>query len=66
MDEREVQLAWRELFRGPVTPDVLSRAEALLEGLSGESPLHIRLANELAELTRGQASRSKRRANSRG
>lgn len=53
MDERDVLIAWRNLFRGSdVTPDTLTRAEALLDGLSGESPLHLRLAAELEELKR--------------
>ena len=51
MDEREITLAWRNLFRGKeVTPDALTQAQALLDGLSGESPLHLRLANELEDL----------------
>ena len=51
MDEREVTIAWRNLFRGKeVTSKSLAEAEALLDGLSGESPLHFRLATELEEL----------------
>ena len=51
MDEREVTIAWRNLFQGKeITQDVLAKAEALLDGFSGESPLHFRLANELEEL----------------
>jgi hypothetical protein len=53
MDEREVTNAWRSLFRGggeEVTPEALASAEAMLDGMSGESPLHLRLSNELAEL----------------
>jgi hypothetical protein len=51
LDEREVTIAWRNLFQGnEVTPEVLTKAQALLEGLSGESPLHLRLASELEEL----------------
>jgi len=53
VDERDVLNAWRNLFAGkPITPDSLSAAETLLDGLNGESPLHIRLATELAELKR--------------
>jgi hypothetical protein len=56
VDEREVLRAWRDLFRGSAaSPDTLAQAETLLDGLSGESPLHIRLANELGELKRGTA-----------
>jgi len=51
LDEREVTLAWRNLFRGKeISPAALAEAEVLLDGLSGESPLHVRLANELEDL----------------
>jgi hypothetical protein len=51
MDERDVLRIWRELFPNKdVTPEALAKADELLDGLSGESPLHLRLANELAEL----------------
>jgi hypothetical protein len=51
MDEHYVTLAWRNLFRGQViTPEALAKAETLLDGLGGESPLHLRLTNELEEL----------------
>jgi hypothetical protein len=51
LDERDVTRAWQNLFKGKeVTPDSLVKAEELLDGLSGESPLHLRFANELAEL----------------
>jgi len=56
VDEREVLRAWRNLFDGnEVTPVALDKAEELLDGLSGESPLHIRLANELEELKKRAA-----------
>jgi hypothetical protein len=51
MDEHYVTLAWRNLFRGQeITPEALAKAETLLDGLGGESPLHLRLTNELEEL----------------
>lgn len=51
MDERDVINSWRNLFHGKeVTTDSIAKAEALLDGLSGESPLHLRLAKELEEL----------------
>jgi hypothetical protein len=51
VDEREVLLAWRNLFHGKeINPDAIAKAETLLDGLSGESPLHLRLANELKDL----------------
>ena len=60
MDEREVLNAWRELFRAqPVSPKTLVDAESLLDGLSGESPLHLRLADELNDLKRAHAKPKK-------
>lgn len=55
LDERDVMNTWRTLFDGnKVTSDSLAKAEALLDGVSGESPLHIRLAKELAEMQKLQ------------
>jgi hypothetical protein len=60
MDERDVMNTWRNLFREKeITSDSLATAEAMLEGLSGESPLHIRLAQELVELRRLQQKQKK-------
>lgn len=51
LDERDVTLAWRNLFHGKeITAEALTKAESLLDGLNGESPLHLRLANELEDL----------------
>jgi hypothetical protein len=51
VDERDVINSWRYLFQGKeVTTDSLAKAEALLDSLSGESPLHLRLAKELEDL----------------
>jgi hypothetical protein len=51
VDEREVLLAWRSLPLGQgITPETLAKAESILDGMSGESPLHLRLATELEEL----------------
>ena len=62
LDEREVKIAWGNIFRGKaVTSDSLRQAEALLDGLSGESPLYLRLANELAELKKLSTSHSEKR-----
>ena len=56
MDERDVIRKWRDLFRAQgATPQALVEAEALLDGLSGESPLHLRLAGELDELKNASA-----------
>lgn len=62
MDEREVLRAWRDLFRSKEsTPDTLTKAETLLSGLSGESPLHLRLANELEDLKQLPTAGKKKR-----
>ena len=51
LDERDVTNAWRQLFHGKeITRESLRKAEALLAGVSGESPLHIRLAKELEQI----------------
>jgi hypothetical protein len=51
MDERDVMNTWRNLFHGKeLTRRSLTKAGALLDGLSGESPLHIRLAKELEDI----------------
>jgi hypothetical protein len=66
LDERDVINAWRELFRGKgTTPETLATAEALLSSLSGESPLHLRLANELEELKKGPTDRKQKRTSGR-
>jgi hypothetical protein len=66
VEERDVLNAWRTLFRGKtVTPETLAKAEELLADLSGESPLHIRLATELRELTDGPPAPNKRKRVSR-
>ncbi len=51
LTERAVERSWGRLFKG-VTPEegALEKAEALLEELRPESPLRLRLANELEEL----------------
>ncbi|MEO7403841.1 MAG: hypothetical protein ABIU95_09255 [Burkholderiales bacterium] len=55
MDERDVINSWRKLFDGhQITPESLAKAEELLEGVSGESPLHIRLARELEDMQKMQ------------
>jgi predicted neuraminidase len=55
LDERDVMNTWRNLFDAKeITSDSLAEADALLEGVSGESPLHIRLANELEEIRKLQ------------
>lgn len=66
MDEREVLLEWRKLFHSQVvTADILAQAETLLDGLCGESPLHLRLATELQELQRTQTGTQQKPARRR-
>ena len=51
LDERDVLNKWRSLFTGQeITSDSLTKGSALLNGLSGESPLHLRLAKELEDI----------------
>ena len=66
MDERDVMRKWRDLFHDQgATPQALVAAEELLEGLSGESPLHIRLAGELDELKNAHSVEKKKPAKRR-
>src|SRR5947207_1388125 len=45
LDERGVMNSWRMLFHGKeITSKSLAKAAALLDDMSGESPLHVRLA----------------------
>lgn len=66
MDERDVLRAWRDLFRGQeITAESLAKADTLLDGLSGESPLHIRLATELSDLKKLPTAPLAKRASSK-
>jgi hypothetical protein len=61
VNERDVLLSWRNLFLGKeVTAEAIAEAEELLDGLAGESPLHLRLGNELEELKKRWAARAKK------
>jgi hypothetical protein len=63
VDERDVLRKWRDLFRGSaIDAETLVQAETLLEGLDGESPLLLRLGNELEELKHGPKTAKKKRA----
>jgi hypothetical protein len=63
MDERDVLRGWRELFHnGKITSETLVKAEAFLDGLSGESPLRIRLATELEELQKKSSGGTKKQS----
>jgi hypothetical protein len=58
VDEIDILNAWRNLFRGgEITPETLAKAQALLDGLTTESPVQFRLATELAELRKQQPKR---------
>jgi hypothetical protein len=65
VDERELTIAWRNLFSGKeIDQEQLAKAQAILDELSGESPLHHRLAKELDELKKLQKPRVKTRKES--
>jgi hypothetical protein len=56
VDEIDILNAWRNLFRGgETTPETLAKAQALLDGLTTESPVQFRLASELEELKKQQS-----------
>jgi hypothetical protein len=58
MNESLVTTQWRQLFRGQtVTDETLAQAQALLRRLSNESPLRLRLAQELDEIRKLSKSR---------
>lgn len=60
LDERDVLNKWRSLFTGKeITSDSLTKGSALLNGLSGESPLHLRLAKELEDIRKVRKLQSK-------
>jgi hypothetical protein len=49
---------WRNLFHGKeVTEKSLNEAEELLDDLSPESPLRVRLSTELAEIQKMRAKK---------
>ena len=51
LTEREVSRSWNRLFSdGSYTSESFEKAETLLDELRPESPLRLRLLNELAEL----------------
>ena len=51
LNESDITMMWRKLFHGrEITGETLAQAEALLDGLSPESPLRLRLTTELKEI----------------
>lgn len=61
LTEAEVQRSFNLLFKGGERrPELFERAEALLEELRPESPLRLRLSNELDELRKIGEKRQKR------
>jgi hypothetical protein len=62
VDEHDILNAWRNLFRGgETTPETIAKAQALLDGLTTESPVQFRLANELAELRKQESKRKSKK-----
>jgi hypothetical protein len=58
LNERDVTTMWRNLFNGKeVTDKSLTEAEELLDDLSPESPLRVRLSTELAEMRKMRAKK---------
>ena len=49
-NENDVMMMWRKLFLEGATAKTLERAEALLDELNSESPLRLRLTQELEEI----------------
>jgi hypothetical protein len=61
LTENEVQRSFNQLFKGGERrAELFKRAEALLEELRPESPLRLRLSNELEELRKLQPKRRAR------
>jgi len=58
LTEAEVQRSFNRLLKGGLTPEVLDKAEALLDELRAESPLRHRLMTELAELRKMHAAKA--------
>jgi hypothetical protein len=50
LTEAEVQRSFTRLLKSGITPEVLDKAEELLDELRAESPLRHRLSVELEEL----------------
>ena len=58
LNERDVTTMWRNLFKGKeVTGKSLAEAEELLDDLSPESPLRVRLSTELEEMRKMRAKK---------
>jgi hypothetical protein len=59
LTEAEVQRSYRQILKkADSDPDAYDKAEALLDELRPESPLRLRLLNEITELRRLAASKS--------
>lgn len=57
LTEREAQRLWQKLFRGQaITALTLDEARMVIDDLPLDSPVRIRLSNELDELRRMQAT----------
>jgi hypothetical protein len=58
LTEAEVQRTFIRLLKGGLTPEVLDKAETLLDELRAESPLRHRLMTELEELRKMQSAKA--------
>lgn len=58
LTEAEVQRTFNRLMKSGVSPEVLDKAEVLLDELRAESPLRHRLMMELEELRKMHAARA--------
>ena len=50
LTESEVQRSFSKMLQGAISPELLDKAEALLDELRPESPLRHRLSTELDEI----------------
>ncbi len=58
LTEAEVQRSFSRLLKTGITPEVLDKAEALLDEQRAESPLRHRLSVELEELRKMHAAKA--------
>lgn len=58
LTEAEVQRTFNRMMKSGVSPEVLDKAEELLDELRAESPLRHRLMTELDELRKMQTAKA--------
>ena len=62
LTESDVTRKWRTLFNGgSITAETIKQAQGLIDDLPLESPLRIRLGNELGEIRNRLSGKLKRR-----